>query len=149
MATITRWDPFRDLVSMREDLDRLFGRTPLGGEELARGAEGDWMPAMDIRETPDAFVLDLELPGMDPDAVDVKIDDHSLSISGERRFESESQDGNLHRVERRYGAFRRSVRLPETADVEKVEAAFDKGVLTVTVGKMAEVKPKQIEVKVK
>jgi HSP20 family protein len=149
MATITRWDPFRDLVSMREDLDRLFGRTFLGGEDLARGAEGDWMPAMDVRETADSFVFDLELPGMDPEAVDVKIDDHTLSVSGERRYESETDEGNLHRVERRYGSFRRSVRLPETADVDRIEAAFDKGVLTVMVGKLAEVQPKQIEVKVK
>jgi len=128
------WDPFRDL----EQLDRVVGRP------IARNA---WVPALDVRETDDRFVVTVDLPGMKPDDVDVTFEDGMLTIRGTREFSSESQDEQYHRIERSYGSFARSIRLPRVADSEKINAEFDKGVLTVEVPKREEAKPRTIEVK--
>ena len=145
--TIVRWDPFRDLVTIQDELNRLFGRTFTGGEQLRPGASGSWMPAMDVYETEDEIVATLELPGIDPDDVEVSVEDSTLSISGKREFTSEVKEENFHRVERRYGSFARAVTLPQTADTEKVKASFDRGVLTVEIPKVEKAKPRKIEVK--
>jgi len=149
MADITRWDPFRDLVSIQDELNRLFGRTygDTGSEITRQGMSGSWMPAVDVYETSDTLVVSAELPGIDPKQVDVTVEDSTLTISGQRTFEQETEQQNYHRVERRYGSFARSIRLPQTADAERVAARFDKGVLTVEVPKREEAKPKRIEVK--
>jgi HSP20 family protein len=155
MADITRWDPFRDLVSIQDELNRLFGRTyggaeraPYGGVELTRsGATGSWVPPLDVFETGDTLVVKVELPGIDPEAVEVSVEDSTLTVSGSREFRQETEEQNYHRIERRYGAFSRSLRLPQTADAEKVDARFDKGVLTIEVPKREEAKPRRIEIK--
>jgi HSP20 family protein len=147
--TLVRWDPFRDLVSIQDELNRLFGRTFAGAEATRAVGAGTWMPALDVYETEDRFVAKLELPGIDPGAVDVSVEDSTLIISGKREFESEVNEEDYHRIERRYGAFTRSIGLPQTADTEKVEASFDKGVLTVEVPKIEKAKPKKITVKAK
>jgi len=147
MADIMRWDPFRDLVSIQDELNRLFGRT-YGGTELTRSsASGAWAPALDVYETPEKLVATVELPGIDPKDVEVAVEDSTLTISGSREFTQETDEQNYHRIERRYGAFNRAIRLPETADAERVEARFDKGVLTVEIPKREESKPRRIEVK--
>jgi HSP20 family protein len=146
MADITRWDPFRDLVSIQDELNRLFGRTYGGSEITRQGASGSWMPALDVYETKDTVVVSAELPGLDPKEVEVSVEDSTLTISGERSFEQESDEQNYHRIERRYGSFARSIRLPQTADAERIHARFDKGVLTIEVPKREEAKPKRIEV---
>jgi len=128
------WDPFRDL----EQLDRAVGRS------MSRNA---WVPALDVRETDDRFVVTVDLPGMKPEDVDVTFEDGMLTIRGTREFSSESQDEQYHRIERSYGSFARSIRLPRVADSEKINAGFDKGVLTVEVPKREEAKPRTIEVK--
>lgn len=145
--TIVRWDPFRDLVSIQDELNRLFGRTFTGVEATRPTAAGSWMPAMDVFETEDEIVATVELPGIDPDDVEVAVEDATLTISGSREFSSEVREESYHRIERRYGSFSRAITLPQTADTEKVEAAFDKGVLTVEVPKVEKAKPKKIQIK--
>jgi HSP20 family protein len=155
MADITRWDPFRDLVSIQDELNRLFGRTyggaeraPYGGVELTRsGATGSWVPPLDVFETGDTLVVKVELPGIDPEAVEVSVEDSTLTVTGSRQFSSEVKEEDYHRVERRYGSFTRSITLPQTADTDKVEASFDKGVLTIEVPKVERAKPKKIQVR--
>lgn len=144
---LVRWDPFRDLVSIQDELSRLFGRTYGGSEALRSSAGGVWMPSMDVYESEDKIVAKLELPGIDPDNVDVSVEDSTLTISGVREFSDEVKEESYHRVERRYGSFTRAIALPQTADTENVNASFDKGVLTIEVAKVAKAKPKKIEVK--
>ena len=137
---ITRWDPLRDLLSMEEEFERTLGRS---------GNRQAWAPTMDVRETDDHFEVAVDLPGLEPDDVSVTFEDGVLTISGKREISSERSDQTYHRIERSYGSFARSLRLPRTADGEKIEASFDKGVLTVTVPKAEIAKPRTIEVKTK
>ncbi len=142
----TRWDPFRDLLTIHDELNRLFGRTfgVAGG-----AAPGAWAPPLDAYETAERFVIVVELPGVEPDDVEVRVEDSTLTVRGERRFYEGLEEEAFHRVERRFGPFARSVTLPATADTDRVEATFDKGVLTVEVPKAVEVRPKRITVKAK
>lgn len=135
---LARWDPFRDLTSVEEEFDRLVGRA------FSRSA---WVPALDVRETDDRFELTVDLPGIEPDDVTVNYEDGTLSISGKREFSKEESGETWHRVERGFGTFARQVRLPRTADAERIEASFDRGVLTVSVPKTEAAKPRTIEVK--
>jgi HSP20 family protein len=145
--TLVRWDPFRDLVSIQGELDRLFGRNVGGIEPLRPSATGSWMPSMDVFETQEKIVATLELPGIDPEGVEVAVEDSTLTVSGSRGFSDEVKEDDYHRIERRYGAFSRSITLPQAADTEKVEARFDRGVLTIEVPKVEKAKPKKIQVK--
>jgi len=137
---ITRWDPFRELLSMEDELGRALGRS---GDRQA------WAPTMDVRETDDHFEVAVDLPGLEPEDVSVTFEDGVLAISGKREISTERAGDTYHRIERSYGSFARSLRLPRTADGEKIEASFDKGVLTVTVPKAEIAKPRTIEVKTK
>ncbi len=135
---LTKWDPFREVRSAEGELDRMLGQA------IARNA---WVPPLDVRETEDNFVVTIDLPGMEPGQVEVTFEDGLLAIRGQREFIEEVNDAaNYHRIERSYGSFARSVRLPRTADAEKIGASFDKGVLTVEVPKRDEAKPRTIEV---
>jgi HSP20 family protein len=137
---LTRWDPFRDLKAVEEEFDRLAGRA------FARNA---WVPSMDVRETDDRFEVKVDLPGIEPEAVGVTFEDGMLSITGRRELSNEEKGETWHRIERSYGTFARSIRLPQTADSERIEATFDKGVLTVSVPKVEQAKPRTIEVRAK
>ena len=144
---LERWDPFRDLMSIQNELNRLFGRT-YGGGESGAGTSGGWVPALDVYETQDRFVVAVELPGIDPADVEVSVEDSTLSIKGQRDFfYKDASEESVRRIERRYGQFTRSLTLPPTANAEKVEATFDKGVLTIQVPKREEAKPRKITVK--
>lgn len=145
--TIVRWDPFRDLVSIQDELNRLFGRTYAGVEPTRRTAAGSWMPSMDVYETDEKIVATVELPGIDPKDVEVQVEDSTLTVSGSREFSSEVEEEHYHRIERRYGSFSRAIALPQTVDTDRVEARFDKGVLMVEVPKIEKAKPKKIRVK--
>jgi HSP20 family protein len=145
--SLVRWDPFRDLVSIQDELSRLFGRTFGGSEALRPSAGSVWMPSMDVYETEDKIVATLELPGIDPDNVDVSVEDSTLAISGRREFSNEVKEESFHRAERRSGSFTRAITLPQTADTERVNANFDNGVLTIEVAKAEKAKPKKIQVK--
>lgn len=137
---LARWDPFRDLTAVEEEFDRLAGRA------FARNA---WVPALDVRETEERFEVTLDLPGMDPDAVGVTFEDGMLTVTGKRDLAHEEKGETWHRIERSYGTFARSIRLPQTADPERIEATFDKGVLSVSVPKVEQAKPRTIEVRSK
>jgi HSP20 family protein len=135
---LAKWDPFRDLSTIEDEFDRLVGRA------FSRSA---WVPALDVRETDDLFEVTVDLPGMSPDEVSVTFEAGVLTLSGTRSFSREETQETYHRIERSYGSFARQIKLPRTADTEKIEASFDKGVLTVTVPKSEAAKPRTIEVK--
>lgn len=145
MTVITRIDPFRELATLQDRFNSLFENfaDASGKEQLAQGT---FVPAVDIYEDEHNLVLKLEVPGMNEEDLNVSLENNTLSVSGERKFEKEEKEENFHRIERRYGSFTRTFRLPNTVDAEKVEAAYDKGILKVTLGKRAEAKPKQIKV---
>jgi len=134
---LTRWDSFRDMKAVEDDLDRLVGRAY---------ARTTWVPALDVRESDDHFELTLDLPGIEPDQVNVSYEDGMLTVTGKREFTDEAKGDTWHRIERGFGTFARSVRLPRTADPEKIEAHFDKGVLAISVPKVEAAKPRTIEV---
>ena len=135
---LAKWDPFRDLSSIEDEFDRLMGRA------YSRSA---WVPALDVRETEDQFEVTVDLPGMAPDDVSVMFEAGVLTVSGTRQFSREDTQETYHRIERSYGSFARQIKLPRTADTEKIEASFDQGVLTVSVPKAEAAKPRTIEVK--
>jgi HSP20 family protein len=148
---IVRFDPFRDLVGLQERMNRLFdesfrgiGRT--GGDEWALG--GSWAPAVDIYEHEGNIVLKAEVPGVDPKDVDVRIENNTLTLRGERKWDNEVNQDSYHRVERSYGAFTRSFTLPTVVDQDKIKAEFKDGLLRVTLPKREEAKPKQINIAV-
>jgi HSP20 family protein len=146
---IVRWDPFRELSDMQSRMNRLFG------EFYGRRSEDDliprstWWPPVDIYENDhQELVIRAELPDMQRDDIKLVVDNNILTISGEKKFDSEMKDENCHRVERTYGQFSRSFSLPTTIDSGKVSAEYKNGVLTVKLPKREEAKPKQIAVKV-
>lgn len=145
--TITRWDPFRDLMSIQNEMNRLFGRTY--GGDVGESTRGAWTPALDVFETQEKFVITMELPGVSPDDVDISVEDSTLMVRGERKFYSEQQEESFLRIERRFGEFTRSLTLPSTADAESIHASFDQGVLTIEVPKREEAKPRKISIKAK
>ena len=149
MSTLIRWEPTRELTTLRDRMDRLFsdamGRGWGGEEGLTTGV---WMPAVDVFETNDSIVLKADLPDVNKDEVDISVQNNTLTIRGERKREKEIKEKDFYRMERSYGSFARSFSLPPTVDAEKIEAAFTNGVLTLTLPKREESKPKQIKVKV-
>ena len=144
---IVRWEPFRELSTLQSEMNRLFNSvfdsptSPGNG-----GAARRWIPAMDLVETEDDFVLRADLPGMTEDDVKIEFEDGTLTISGERRSEHETKNEGYYRVERAYGSFSRSLTLPQGVDPERVSASFDKGVLEVRVPKPEARKPRRIEI---
>ena len=145
---IVRWEPFRDLVTAQRDFDRLFRgafSAQPGETELSTRS---WAPPVDIYETEDAIVLKAELPGVDPKDVEVRVEDNTLYLKGERKFEKEVKEQNYHRVERSYGSFARSFSLPNSISTDKVRAEFKDGLLTLTMPKREESKPKTIKIDV-
>lgn len=147
---IVKYNPLRELRSMQDQMDRLlnlsWGNRDFSGEDIN---EGIWQPAVDIYETSESIVIKAELPDIDQKDIDVRIEDNLLTIRGERKHEDEVKKENYHRIERYFGSFQRSFKLPATIDQDKVAASCDKGILTVTLPKKEEVKPKQINVEVR
>jgi HSP20 family protein len=145
---IVRYDPFRELRSLQDEVNRLFSnsfsRGGSGDNELMRGA---WSPSVDIFENKDQIVLEAELPGMKPEDVNISIENNVLTIHGERKFEKKDEGDNFHRVERSYGSFTRSFTLPPTVSSENAQAEFENGVLRLTLAKREEAKPRRIEIK--
>jgi HSP20 family protein len=144
---LTRWDPFRELYSVQSRLSRLFEER-YGGSREDSLTDGAFVPPVDIYEDEHSIQLKLEVPGIDEKDLDVKVENNTLTVSGERKFEKEEKEENFHRVERRYGSFSRSFTLPNTVNTEDVSAGYDSGVLKIRLGKRAEAKPKQIKVSV-
>jgi HSP20 family protein len=144
--TIVRWEPLRELNSLQSEMNRLFNTvfdTPSGtsGNVLRR-----WMPAMDLVESGDHFVLRADLPGMSEDDVNIEFEDGTLTVSGERKAEHEESNEGFHRVERSFGSFSRSLTLPQGIDAEAVTASFDRGVLEIRIPKPEQRKPRKIAI---
>src|SRR5271166_4690894 len=147
MTVLTRWDPFRDLYSLQNRLNRLFEEQYSGGREESL-TTGAFVPPVDIYEDEHGIQLKLEVPGIDQKDLDVKVENNTLTVSGERKFEQEEKEENFRRVERHYGIFTRSFTLPSTVNTEDINASYDNGVLNIRLAKRAEAKPKQIKVSV-
>src|SRR5215213_9627569 len=148
MATTMRWDPFQDLRSAQDAQEQMAQMRPmlahaLGLHSQPQGSDQAtaWAPALDISERKDAYLVTVELPGVEADDLEITLEDGLLTIQGERQFAHDSSEQQFHRVERRYGAFRRSITLPAQVQAEQIEATFDNGVLQVVVPKMEEAKP--------
>jgi HSP20 family protein len=150
---IVRWEPFRDLVSLQERMNRLFdesfrSRGASAGQEDDWALGGSWAPPVDIFEETGNIVLKAELPGIDAKNVDVRVENNVLTLRGERKFDQEVKKENYHRVERSYGSFSRSFTLPNVVDTENIKAEYKDGVLRVVLPKREEAKPKQIAINV-
>jgi HSP20 family protein len=148
-VTIVRWEPFRELSSLQTEMNRLFntafGDLPNGGTGTG-GAARRWMPAMDLLETDEDFVLRADLPGMTEADVNIELEDNVLTLSGERKAEHEDKREGFYRLERAFGAFSRSLTLPKGVDPEGVNASFDHGVLEVRIPKPEQRKPRKIAI---
>ncbi|HSE43258.1 MAG TPA: Hsp20/alpha crystallin family protein [Acidobacteriota bacterium] len=140
---------FRELMTLQDRMNRLFEQgLPKAKYEDEGLFGGAWAPAVDIYETDQAIVLKADLPDLNPNDVDIRVEDNMLFLKGERKMEKETKEENYHRVERSYGAFSRSFVLPRTVSSEKIAADYKNGVLKITMPKREESKPKQIRVNV-
>jgi len=148
MTLITRYDPFREFVTLQNRVNRLFGnpRGPEGQDEALTSTA--FAPPVDIYEDEHSVTLKIDVPGIDEKDINVHVENNTLTVHGERKFEKEEKEENYRRVERQYGSFTRTFTLPNTVDQENVQADYDKGVLKVRLAKKAEAKPKQIKVNV-
>jgi len=146
MNTLTRWEPFRGYPTLQDRFSRLFeGSFVANGEESALTA---WAPAVDIQETENELVVTADLPGIDEKDLDVRVENNTLTIRGERKQEKKVTEGEYLRVERAYGSFTRSFSLPNTVDTGAIKAEYHDGVLTVRMPKREEAKPKQVKINV-
>jgi len=143
--TIVRWEPLRELGTLQNEMNRLFN-TAFDAPSPSTGGLRRWMPAMDLVESDDHFVLRADLPGLSEDDVKIEFEDGTLTVSGERKAEHESRGDGFYRVERAFGSFSRSLTLPKGVDPAGVSASFDRGVLEVRIPKPEERKPRRIEI---
>jgi len=144
---IVRWEPLRELSTLQNEMNRLFNTAFDGPAPAGNGAAlRRWLPPMDLVETDDHFVLRADLPGLGEEDVSLEVEDRVLTISGERKAEHETTKEGYHRVERAFGAFSRSLTLPQGVDPEAVAASFDRGVLEVRIPKPEEKKPRKISI---
>src|SRR6201993_1706768 len=146
--SITRWDPFRDVLTLQNRMNSLFQDFNRGQGDNDFVATAAFVPPVDIYEDEHKIVLKLEVPGMKQEDLDIQVENNTLTVRGERKFEKEEKEENFHRIERRYGSFFRSFSLPNTVDTNNVKASYDAGVLRIELEKRAEAKPKQIKVQV-
>jgi HSP20 family protein len=148
MTTMTRFvplrTPFEDVAGLQKRLNSIFNDFAVSGE----GSNAGFTPAVDVYEDADKLVLKLEIPGVKQEDLDIRLENQTLVIKGERKFEQTEKAENFHRIERRFGSFVRSFTLPQTVNTEGVTASSDAGVLTISLPKKAEAQPKQIKVQV-
>ena len=146
MTVLTRWDPFREFSTLQDRMNRLFQQSYGDHEEAL--TTSTFAPAVDVYEDEHNVTLKIEVPGIDEKDIDVRIENNTLTVHGERKFEKEEKEENYRRIERQYGSFTRTFTLPTTVDPNNVQANYEKGVLKVKLAKKAEAKPKQIKVNV-
>lgn len=144
MNTLTRWDPFREMMVMRRTMDRLFDR--FVDDSGSDWDATNWSLALDVVENDDAFVVKASIPGINPDNLDITFTEKTLTIKGTSQEEAESDEGRYHLRERRFGHFARSISLPRGIKADEIEANYNAGVLTLTLPKAEEIKPKRISV---
>ena len=143
---LVRWEPVRELQSIQQEMNRLFDTVfdaPAGS-----GGTRRWIPAMDLVESDDHFVLRADLPGLDEGDVKIEVQDKVLTLSGERRFEHDAKKDGFYRVERGSGSFSRSLTLPEGVDLDAIAAKFDRGVLEVRIPKPEQRRPRRVQISV-
>ncbi len=145
---ITRWDPFREMTTLQNRLNSIFQDFNRGNAENEPVATAAFVPPVDIYEDGQKIVLKLEVPGMKQEDLDIQLENNTLIVRGERKFEKEEKEENFHRIERRYGSFYRAFTIPNTVNPDSVKADYDAGVLSIKLEKRAEAKPKQIKVQV-
>jgi len=143
---ITRWRPFRDVVSVQDEMSRLFD--DIFGQRPARvqWTDGVWNPSVDVTEDQDSVVVKAEMPGLNKDDVKISVQDNVLTLKGEKKQEKEEKDKDYHRIERSYGSFCRSFQLPTTVRADEIKANYKDGVLSIILPKTEEVKPKEIPI---
>jgi len=142
---ITRWDPFREVVALQNRVNNLFREMNEGDSPLTTAS---FVPAVDIYEDPKKVVLKLEVPGIEEKDLDIRVENNTLTVKGERKFEKDEKEENFHRIERRYGTFYRAFTLPSTVDSEHINASYTNGILKLELNKKPEAQPKQIKVNV-
>jgi HSP20 family protein len=144
MTQITGYHPFRDVASLQDEVERAFRQA--FGERGSASPAGAFSPALDVEETEEGFTLHIELPGVDAENVEVSLEENVLTIAGERRFYDERDADGFRRIERHFGRFHRAVRLPDRVDPDGVSASYRDGLLTITVPKAEEAKPRRIQI---
>jgi HSP20 family protein len=147
MTVLTRFYPYRELNTLQDRVNRLFHESFSTGHDESL-ATSSFAPAVDVYEDAHSVTLKIDVPGIDEKDIDVRVENRTLTVTGERKFEKEEKEENYRRVERQYGSFSRTFTLPNTVDTESVSADYEKGVLKIKLTKKAEAKPKQIKVNV-
>jgi len=147
MTVLTRWEPFREFSTLQDRMNRLFRESYSEGRDESLTTTS-FAPAVDVYEDEHKVTLKIEVPGIEEKDIDVRVENSTLTVHGERKIEKEEKEENYRRVERQYGSFTRTFTLPQTVDTENVSANYDKGVLKISLPKKAEAKPKQIKVNV-
>jgi len=142
---IVRWDPFRELLSLRDEFDRIFKEYFALPEKREEG----WFPSLDMKEDAENIIVNVEIPGMKKEDIKVTLRGDQLIITGERKFEKEKKDETYHRIERSYGKFQRIITIPVEVDQSKIKATYENGVLSITLPKTEKEKPKEIEISLK
>jgi HSP20 family protein len=142
---INRWDPFREVVALQNRVNSLFREMNDGDSPLTTAS---FVPAVDIYEDNKKVALKLEVPGIEEKDLDVRVENNTLTVKGERRFEKDEKEENFHRIERRYGSFYRAFTLPSTVDSEHINASYNNGILSLELSKKPEAQPKQIKVNI-
>ena len=140
---ITRWDPFREVASLQNRVNSLFRDFTEGESPMTTAS---FVPSVDVYEDAQKVVLKLEVPGIEEKDLDVRVENHTLAVKGERKFDKEEKEENFHRIERRYGSFYRAFTLPSTVDTENIGASYNAGVLKLELKKKAEAQPRQIKI---
>ena len=146
MTTLTRWDPFNDMLTLREAMSQLFEESyvaPTNG----RNGQG-FVPALDLSETTDGYLVEIAVPGLKPEDLDVMVENNVLTIKGKLDRQAEDRQRNYHRIERRYGSFQRTIALPSTVKADSIAADLNNGILRLEIPKAEEVKPRRIGVNV-
>jgi HSP20 family protein len=144
---LIQWRPFREVSRLRNEMDRLWDDYFGPGRRALRPMEEAWLPAVDVSETGDKITVKAEIPGMEAKDIEISMVGDTLTLKGEKKAEREEKEENYHMVERSYGSFSRTMKLPATVEADKVEATYKNGVLTIVLPKKEEVKPKAIEIK--
>ncbi len=147
MTVLTRWEPFREFATLQDRINRAFRESYTGGQDESL-TTSTFSPAVDVYEDEHQVTLKIEVPGIDEKDIDVRVENNTLTVHGERKIEQEEKEENYRRVERQYGSFTRNFTLPQTVDTDNVSATYDKGVLKIALPKKADAKPKQIKVNV-
>ena len=145
MSNVTRWDPWTDMLSLREAMNQLMEESVVR-PGAARGQ--GFVPALDVSETQDAYFVEAAVPGLKPEDLEITLENNVLTLKGQTRQESEDKQRNFHRVERRFGSFQRTIGLPNTVKADAIQASLEHGVLKLEIPKAEEIKPRKISVNV-